>query len=356
MNFKDFDAVIDARTPAEYALDHIPGAVSAPVLDDAQRVEVGTLYKQVSPSRRRSSARRWSHRTWRGISRRFSAGKIRLEAAGLLLARRQALGRDGAHPARDRLGRASTLEGGYRAYRRWVVEQLATVPPKLRLHRGPRSHGQRQEPPPRRARARGRAGARSRGARRASRLGARRPAGEPQPTQKWFESQLLAELERSTASAAGLRRGRIEEDRRDPGTRSADGAHARLTLHASSRPTSRRASRCSSTNTATSSPTARRSRRSSTAWRTAWPRGSPSGKRSPRRATGASSSRGSSPSTTTRVRALRRRSNFPQLAEAPTVRITRRYARLRRRREKWGQSNFSGSGFGRRSREGGNPV
>src|SRR5437764_14889047 len=49
MNFKDFDAVIDARTPAEYALDHIPGAVSAPVLDDAERAEVGTLYKQASP-------------------------------------------------------------------------------------------------------------------------------------------------------------------------------------------------------------------------------------------------------------------------------------------------------------------
>src|SRR3954447_24258474 len=49
MNFKDFDAVIDARTPSEYALDHIPAAVSAPVLDDAQRAEVGTLYKQVSP-------------------------------------------------------------------------------------------------------------------------------------------------------------------------------------------------------------------------------------------------------------------------------------------------------------------
>ena len=44
-----FDAVLDARTPAEYAEDHIPGALSAPVLDDAQRAEVGTLYKQVSP-------------------------------------------------------------------------------------------------------------------------------------------------------------------------------------------------------------------------------------------------------------------------------------------------------------------
>src|SRR5438045_9407520 len=48
MDFKAFDTVIDARTPAEYALDHVPGAVSAPVLDDAQRAEVGTLYKQVS--------------------------------------------------------------------------------------------------------------------------------------------------------------------------------------------------------------------------------------------------------------------------------------------------------------------
>src|SRR5256885_4560364 len=43
-----FDAIIDARTPAEFAEDHIPGAVSAPVLDDAQRAEVGTMYKQVS--------------------------------------------------------------------------------------------------------------------------------------------------------------------------------------------------------------------------------------------------------------------------------------------------------------------
>ena len=44
-----FDAVIDVRSPAEYAEDHIPGAVSCPVLDDAERARVGTLYKQVSP-------------------------------------------------------------------------------------------------------------------------------------------------------------------------------------------------------------------------------------------------------------------------------------------------------------------
>jgi len=49
MNFKQFDTIIDVRSPAEFAEDHIPGAISAPVLDDAERAEVGTLYKQVSP-------------------------------------------------------------------------------------------------------------------------------------------------------------------------------------------------------------------------------------------------------------------------------------------------------------------
>lgn len=42
-----FDAIIDARSPSEYALDHLPGAINCPVLDDEQRIRVGTMYKQV---------------------------------------------------------------------------------------------------------------------------------------------------------------------------------------------------------------------------------------------------------------------------------------------------------------------
>lgn len=45
----DFDTVIDVRSPSEFAEDHIPGAVSLPVLSDEERARVGTLYKQVSP-------------------------------------------------------------------------------------------------------------------------------------------------------------------------------------------------------------------------------------------------------------------------------------------------------------------
>jgi tRNA 2-selenouridine synthase len=41
-----YDTVIDARSPAEFALDHIPGAINCPVLNDEERRIVGTLYVQ----------------------------------------------------------------------------------------------------------------------------------------------------------------------------------------------------------------------------------------------------------------------------------------------------------------------
>ena len=42
-----FDAIIDARSPSEYELDHLPGAINCPVLDDEERIKVGTMYKQI---------------------------------------------------------------------------------------------------------------------------------------------------------------------------------------------------------------------------------------------------------------------------------------------------------------------
>ena len=44
-----FDSIIDVRAPAEFAEDHIPGAISLPVLSDDERAQVGTIYKQESP-------------------------------------------------------------------------------------------------------------------------------------------------------------------------------------------------------------------------------------------------------------------------------------------------------------------
>jgi tRNA 2-selenouridine synthase len=44
----EFDTIIDARSESEFALDHIPGAINCPVLNDEQRILVGTTYKQVN--------------------------------------------------------------------------------------------------------------------------------------------------------------------------------------------------------------------------------------------------------------------------------------------------------------------
>ena len=53
-----YDAVIDVRSPSEFAEDHLPGAINLPVLDDAQRAELGTEYVQGSKflARRRGAA------------------------------------------------------------------------------------------------------------------------------------------------------------------------------------------------------------------------------------------------------------------------------------------------------------
>jgi tRNA 2-selenouridine synthase len=44
----EFDSIIDVRSPGEFAEDHLPGAINCPVLDDAERVRIGTMYKQVN--------------------------------------------------------------------------------------------------------------------------------------------------------------------------------------------------------------------------------------------------------------------------------------------------------------------
>ena len=44
---------LDVRSPSEFADDHLPGAISTPVLDDDERARVGTLHAEAARSRRR---------------------------------------------------------------------------------------------------------------------------------------------------------------------------------------------------------------------------------------------------------------------------------------------------------------
>jgi tRNA 2-selenouridine synthase len=45
---KNFDTIIDVRSPSEFANDHIIGAINCPVLSDQEREKVGTIYKKES--------------------------------------------------------------------------------------------------------------------------------------------------------------------------------------------------------------------------------------------------------------------------------------------------------------------
>ena len=47
-NLDIYDSIIDVRSESEFALDHIPGAINCPVLNDEERARVGTIYKQES--------------------------------------------------------------------------------------------------------------------------------------------------------------------------------------------------------------------------------------------------------------------------------------------------------------------
>ncbi|MGE5524589.1 MAG: rhodanese-like domain-containing protein, partial [Rhodospirillaceae bacterium] len=67
----EFDEIIDVRSQSEYAEDHIPGAVNCPVLDDAERVEVGTLYKHSSFDAKKIGAALVSANIARHLQQRF---------------------------------------------------------------------------------------------------------------------------------------------------------------------------------------------------------------------------------------------------------------------------------------------
>ena len=119
-----FDDVIDVRSPSEFAEDHLPGAISLPVLTDAQRAEVGTIYVRQD----------------RFEARRIGAAHVSRNAADHLegpLAGRRGGWRPLVYCWRGgmrsgsfatiltQIGwRADTLEGGYRAWRRLVSGAL----------------------------------------------------------------------------------------------------------------------------------------------------------------------------------------------------------------------------------------
>ena len=128
-----FDTLIDVRTPAEFAEDHLPGSINCPVLSNEQRVEVGSLYKQVSPfAAKKVGAAYVSENIARHLRNTFCDREK--DWLPLVLCWRGGE-RSGAmtHILRRVGWNAHQLAGGYKAYRKQVLTRLEELPATLRF-------------------------------------------------------------------------------------------------------------------------------------------------------------------------------------------------------------------------------
>ncbi len=123
-----WDEILDARSPAEFAEDHLPGAVSCPVLDDEERAVVGTVYKERGAfEAKRIGAPLVAANISRLVSTRF-ADRPRRWRPLVYCWRGGTRSGSLAHVLRQVGWEAAQLEGGYKAFRRQVVADLDTMP------------------------------------------------------------------------------------------------------------------------------------------------------------------------------------------------------------------------------------
>lgn len=124
----DFDTVIDVRSPAEYAEDHLPGAINLPVLDNEERARVGTIYKQISPF----DARRIGGALVAANAARHLQGPLADKPGGwrpLVYCWRGGQRSGSFATILKQIGwRVELVEGGYKAWRGLVVEELTRPP------------------------------------------------------------------------------------------------------------------------------------------------------------------------------------------------------------------------------------
>jgi tRNA 2-selenouridine synthase len=192
--FRGFDSIIDTRSPAEFAEDHVPGAISCPVLDNEERARVGTIYKQVSPYEAKKLGAALVARNIAGHLESAFADKPKNWKPLVYCWRGGQRSGAMAHVLRQVGWDAKTVEGGYKAYRRYVVEALSELPLK---HTFRVIHGVTGSGKSRFLRALANAGAQALdledlAAHRGSVLGGL--PERPQPSQKMFESLLLKAL------------------------------------------------------------------------------------------------------------------------------------------------------------------
>ena len=126
----EFTDIIDVRTPAEFAEDHIPGAINFPVLSNEERVQVGTLYHQSPFEGKKLGAALIAKNIAAHIQEHFIHQPK--ERKPLIYCWRGGK-RSGSmtHIMRQIGWNAYILDGGYKAYRRNVVKELTDISPQF---------------------------------------------------------------------------------------------------------------------------------------------------------------------------------------------------------------------------------
>ncbi len=192
-NWGDYALIVDVRTPKEYEEDHVPGAINLPVVTQAEFAEVGTLHRSDPHAAYLQGAQYALRNVARYIAEVFAAypARSRLLVYCFRGGKRSKAFSD---PLKTIGFHVDVLPGGWKAYRAWVREELAALPPRLswRVLAGSTASGKT-----RLLQALGEAGAQvldleGLASHRGSLLGGL--PGEPQPAQKRFDSALLAKL------------------------------------------------------------------------------------------------------------------------------------------------------------------
>ncbi len=194
--YEQFDAVIDARSEGEHAEDHLPSALNWPSLNNEERIRVGTLYKQVSPFEAQKigaalvaaniSRHILAHvldkpKSWQPLIYCWRGGK-RSNSLALIL---------------GQIGfKAHLIEGGYKAFRKAVLEDTPRRVAALhyRVLCGPTGSGKTRFLQVLAEQGQQVLDLEALASHRASVLGV--IPGQPQPSQKAFETRLWDRLRR----------------------------------------------------------------------------------------------------------------------------------------------------------------
>jgi len=114
--------LLDARTPKEYAEDHLIGAINVPLLDDQERHEIGIIYKQYS---REKAIERGMELFPAKIPSIYHAVKDHQAKTIIVYCARGGMRSGIIASLLESIGfKVLQVEGGYKSFRQYITEQL----------------------------------------------------------------------------------------------------------------------------------------------------------------------------------------------------------------------------------------